>query len=97
LIAYSFHPDAEAELADAAEYYEARRPGLGKAFAGEVTRTISLIREYPDAGSPVGPSRRRMLVSRFPYAIIYRRDRNSVVIVAVAHQSRRPGYWRGRR
>jgi putative SOS response-associated peptidase YedK len=58
LIAYSFHPDAEAELADAADYYEARRPGLGKAFAGEVTRTISLIREHPDAGSPVGPSRR---------------------------------------
>ena len=97
MIAYSFHPDAEAELADAADYYEARRPGLGKAFAGEVTRTISLIREHPDAGSPVGPSRRRMLVSRFPYAIVYRRDSNSVVIVAVAHQSRRPGYWRGRR
>jgi plasmid stabilization system protein ParE len=97
LIAYSFHPDAEAELADAADYYEARRPGLGKAFAGEIARTISLIREHPDAGSPVGPSRRRMLVSRFPYAIVYRRDLNSVVIVAVAHQSRRPGYWRGRR
>jgi plasmid stabilization system protein ParE len=97
LIAYSFHPDAEAELVDAAEYYEARRPGLGKAFAGEVARTISLIREYPDAGSPVGASRRRMLVGRFPYAIVYRRDPDSVVIVAVAHQSRRPGYWRGRR
>jgi hypothetical protein len=30
LIAYSFHPDAEAELADAAAYYEARRPGPGR-------------------------------------------------------------------
>jgi len=97
LIAYSFHPDAEAELAEAADYYEARRPGLGKIFAAEVTRTISLIREYPDSGAPVGASRRRMLVRRFPYTIVYRQDGDSLLVVAVAHQSRRPGYWRGRR
>jgi plasmid stabilization system protein ParE len=96
LTAYSFHPDAEAELAEAADYYEARRPGLGKIFAGEVARTISLIRDYPDSGAPMAASRRRMLVRRFPYTIVYRQDRDSVLIVAVAHQSRRPGYWRGR-
>lgn len=97
MTAYSFHPDAEAELAEAADYYEARRPGLGKIFAGEVTRTISLIRDYPDSGAPMAASRRRMLVRRFPYTIVYRQDGDSVLIVAVAHQSRRPGYWRGRR
>jgi hypothetical protein len=74
LIAYSFHPDAEAELADAVDYYEAQRPGLGKAFAGEVTRTISLICGHQDAGSPVGISRPRILVNQVPYAIVYRWD-----------------------
>jgi plasmid stabilization system protein ParE len=96
LIAYTFHPDAEAELAEAAEYYEAQRSGLGKAFSSEVTHTIALIREFPDAGTPMGASRRRMIVRRFPYSVVYRRYPDSVVIVAVAHQSRRPGYWRGR-
>ena len=97
MIPYTFHPDAEEELAEAAEYYEARRPGLGGVFASEVIHTISLIREYPDAGTPLGASRRRMTLRRFPYSVVYRRDSDSVVIVAVAHQSRRPGYWRGRR
>ena len=71
--------------------------GLGKSFASEVQRTVLLIRQFPDAGSPAGTSRRRVLVPRFPYAIVYRRDPDSVVILAVAHQRRRPGYWRGRK
>jgi hypothetical protein len=70
LIACSFRPDTEAELADAAEYYEARRLGRGSAFAAEVAWSVALIRQYPDAGSLVSLSCRRMLVSRFPYAIV---------------------------
>ena len=50
MIPYAFHPEAEAELAGAALFYEARKVGLGNAFATEVERTISLIREHPDAG-----------------------------------------------
>ena len=97
MIAYSFHPEAEAELEDASLFYESRMPGLGKSFAAEVERTIYLIREFPDAGSPNGLTRRRVLVARFPYSVVYRRDVDSIVIVAVAHQRRRPGYWRRRR
>jgi plasmid stabilization system protein ParE len=97
LIAYFFHPDAEAELEDASLFYESRMPGLGKSFAAEVRRTIYLIREFPDAGSPIGHTRRRVLVARFPYSVVYRRDPDSVVIVALAHQRRRPGYWRQRK
>jgi plasmid stabilization system protein ParE len=96
LIACSFHPEAEAEHEDASLFYESRMPGLGKSFAAEVERTIYLIREFPDAGSPLGLTRRRVLVARFPYSVVYRRDPDSVVIVAVAHQRRRPGYWRQR-
>ena len=97
MISYSFHPEAEAELEDASLFYESRMLGLGKSFAAEVERTIYLIREFPDAGSPTGRTRRRVLVARFPYSVVYRRDPDAVVIVAIAHQRRRPGYWRQRK
>ncbi len=96
MIPCSFHPDAVAELEAAAIFYESRMAGLGKSFAAEVERTIFLVREYPEAGSPMGSTRRRVLVARFPYSIVYRQDPDSIVIVAVAHQRRRPGYWRRR-
>lgn len=96
MISYAFHPDADAELEEAAIFYEARMAGLGNSFAAEVERTIALVREFPDAGSPVGPNRRRVLIARFPYSIVYRQEPNSILIVAIAHQRRRPGYWRRR-
>ena len=97
MISYYFHPEADAELTDATLFYESRMPGLGKSFSAEVERTITLIREFPDSGSQVWPNRRRVLVARFPYSVIYRHDPDAVVIVAVAHQRRRPAYWRSRK
>ena len=97
MISYSFHPEAEAELEGASLFYESRVHGLGKSFAAEVEHTIVLIREFPDAGSPAVLPRRRVQVARFPYSVVYRRDPDAIVIVAVAHQRRRPGYWRRRK
>ena len=96
MIPYSLHPEAEAELAGAALFHASRVVGPGRAFATEVERTVSLIRERPDVGSPAGLPHRRMLVLRFPYWIVYRRDQDSVLVLAVAHQRRHPGYWRRR-
>ena len=97
MIPYSFHPEAEAEFADAALFYESRVVGLGRLFSAEVQRIVSLIREYPDAGAAVRLPVRRTLVDRFPYAIVYRRDRESILVLAIAHQRQRPGYWRRRK
>jgi plasmid stabilization system protein ParE len=96
VIPYSFHPEAEAELVDAAIFYESRLVGLGQSFVAEVERTVSLIREHPDAGMSAGLPRRQMRLYRFPYSVVYQRDPESVLILAVAHQRRRPGYWRQR-
>ena len=93
---HKFHPDADAELEEAALFYESRMAGLGKSFAAEIEQTISLVRQFPDSGSPIGTRVRRVLVARFPYAIVYRSDPDLVIVVAVAHQRRRPGYWRDR-
>jgi plasmid stabilization system protein ParE len=96
VISASFHSDAERELDEAVTFYESRVPGLGKAFFVEIERIVRLLRQYPGAGAPAGAKRRRVLVDRFPYFIAYERSDDSIVILAVGHQKRRPGYWRKR-
>lgn len=97
MIAYSFHPEADAEFEEASLFYESRMPGLGRAFAAEIESTISLVREFPEAGSPIRTSHRRAVVARFPYSVVYRQYPEFIVVGTVAHQRRRPGYWRRRR
>ncbi len=97
MIPCTFHPEAEAELDEAARFYESRVMSLGQQFVAEVQRVVSFIRKYPDAGAPVRLPVRRALVDRFPYAEVYRRERESVQILAVAHVRKRPGYWRRRK
>ena len=96
MILYSFHPEAAEELAEASRFFESRLDGLGSAFADAVEVTITLTRQYPEAGTPFGRSRRRALVRTFPYAVIYEYRTGSIFILAVAHLGRRPGYWRTR-
>jgi plasmid stabilization system protein ParE len=97
VIPYSFHPEAEAEFVEATLFYESRVKGLGRLFSAEVQRVISLICRYPDAGAPIQLPIRRTLVDRFPYAVVYRHDQESIIILAIAHLHRRPGYWRLRK
>lgn len=92
-----FHSDAAEELEEAAVFYESRVAGLGASFLEEVQRTTSLIERYPDAGATVSRDVRRVRLDRFPYSIVYRRTADAIVIIALAHQRRRPGYWRGRK
>jgi toxin ParE1/3/4 len=96
VIAYSFHPDAGVELEEAALFYESRVPGLGKSFSAEVENTISLVRQFPEAGAPDILGCRRVVVARFPYSLFYRQMTDAILVVAVAHQRRRPAYWRRR-
>jgi plasmid stabilization system protein ParE len=97
VIAYAFHQDAQAELEHAALFYESQVAGLGRSFAAEVERTISLVREFPQAGLSLGQNRRRVVIARFPYSVVYQQKTDLIRIVAIAHQRRRPGYWRRRK
>lgn len=89
---------ASAEFTDAVRWYEKRRPGLGAEFFDAVVATIDLVEHRPGIGtaSYPDPKTRRMLVSRFPYQVVYRFDQSEVVVVAVSHLKRRPGYWKYR-
>ncbi len=91
---------AEEEQIDAAVRYEAQRDGLGLRFISEVERVSALIAEQPGIGAPWTYSKvpegvRRFPLRSFPYHVVYVEEPR-LVIVAVAHMRRRPGYWRAR-
>lgn len=93
----SFHPLAEQELNEAASYYNAASPGLGTAFLDEVEHAIKQILEHPRAASLVNRVVRRKLVRRFPYSVLYSVQTDTIRVLAIANQKRRPFYWRGRK
>ena len=92
-----FHPDAAEELTLAALWYDERCEGLGSRFLDEVERTTAHIDEQPGSGGPwlfpgLPSGVRRMQVRGFPFWVVYV-IRANVVVVAIAHQRRRPDYW----
>ena len=91
-----FHPAAQDEFLAAADYYETAVPGLGNRFLLAVRRTAEIALQHPDSGSRRGSSARQLVVIGFPYDVVYRVRDEVVSILAVAHQHRRPGYWRAR-
>jgi plasmid stabilization system protein ParE len=88
--------EAEEELNAAADFYESAMPGLGREFLAEARRTCQLLAEQPRTGRRLSTRIRRRLLRRFPYSIIYSLSSDAIVILAIAHQRRRPGYWRER-
>jgi plasmid stabilization system protein ParE len=91
-----FHPQAALELEAATDWYLERSPRAAKQFIEELTRAIDSIVEAPKRWPQGLGETRRLLLKRFPFAIVYREDFSAVQIVAVAHGRRRPGYWRDR-
>ncbi|MFV8751807.1 type II toxin-antitoxin system RelE/ParE family toxin [Nannocystaceae bacterium ST9] len=89
---------AEAEIQDAVDWYATRRDdgALADRFLDELARTESSISERPHAWPEIEPGVRWVVMSRFPYAMIYRVASNEVQVLAVSHHSRRHGYWRDR-
>ena len=91
-----FLTPAEEEMLEASEYYERQARGLGRDFLAEVQRTVDVIIENPRVGRVVRRPIRRRLMRRFPFGILYRVDPHEIVIIAVMHLRRRPGYWAAR-
>jgi len=91
-----FHPEASLEFHAAADFYESEVPGLGEGFIAEVERISALIEAHPAMGAPIDEVFRRAVLVRFPFSIIYSAENGKLWVIAVAHQRRRPGYWRRR-
>jgi len=93
------HSGAEADLEDAATYYDGQRPGLATRYRAEWERCLELIASAPERWPvipEIGPPRpqvRRLVMRVFPYVVPYVIRGDTVLVVAVAHTSRSPSYW----
>ena len=95
---YSLHPEAESDLREAAEYYRERAgTALSQAFFSEFEHSMHLLLQHPLLGALWLQRKRRLVMKHFPYAVIYTVAAPENRVLAVAHQSRRPGYWRKRK
>jgi len=90
------HPAAQEELHAARIWYEERSPLSAVGFAHEIAGAISRIAEAPSRYPLLEHGTRKVVLQRFPFSIFYRATEAKVVIIAIAHQKRRPGYWRWR-
>ena len=93
---YRYLTVGELDQIEAVRYYESQEPGLGAEFIEELDHTIRRILDHPYAGSPGPRNTRSYQTERFPYSIIYRIDRDEVLIVAIQHHSRDPRRWEER-
>jgi toxin ParE1/3/4 len=95
---YSLHPEAEFDLREAADYYRERAgAALAQAFLADFEHATRLLIEHPLLGALWLHGRRRLVLKHFPYSVIYSVASQNIRILAVAHQSRKPGYWRTRK
>ena len=91
-------PEAQEELRQAAEFYiEQANVELGEAFLTEFERSALALLVSPHIGVIWRSGTRRFSLHRFPYNVIYQIKPDLLRVIAVAHQSRRPGYWVGRK
>ena len=94
---YRFHPEAETELNEAVDYYDACQEGLGLEFAREIHATIDSICQFPLAWTPLSQNTRRCLLRRFPYGVVYQSKGREIIIMAIMQLNRKPDYWRKRK
>ena len=87
---------AEQEFAQAVDYYNQQRAGLGFELAAEVAATLGRIIEYPNAWAPFSATTRRCQVHRFPYGVLYYIHEDAIVVMAIMHLARDPKRWQDR-
>ena len=94
---YVFHPEALTEYADAVQYYTEQRAGIAQLFIDAIEDVVYRIRESPEHYAVIDEDVRRCMTRKFPYQILYTIEPDYILILAVMHCSREPGYWKKRR
>lgn len=89
----TFRPEAERELLLAKSWYESKAPGLGFEFARAADAAFCTALRNPRAYPRVEGECRRILLRKFPYALIYMPTDDFLLVVACFHQQREPGMW----
>jgi plasmid stabilization system protein ParE len=80
------------EIEDAKEYYNLQKPTLGDTFKSDVKKTIENIKNFPNLYPNITNDLKRTVLHRFPFSIFYAITDNTILILSVAHQHRKPFY-----
>jgi len=91
-----WHEDAAEELKSEVSWLEAQAPGLGQRFLDDVSTALRTIEEFPELGAHRSLGCRRFLLMNFPFDLVYSLSEGQIVVLALAHQRRLPGYWKNR-
>lgn len=92
-----FHPEVVDEISEAISWYSPRSNAAADAFMVALGDALEKIAAEPERAAVYMHGRRAVRVGQFPYVVVYRQQGSVVRISAVAHTSRRPGYWKNRR
>ena len=92
-----FHPDADAEMVDAAGWYESRQKDLGKRFLTAVQDALNKIEVNPELYPFVEGDVRRCLTKTFPFGVLFRVRPDVMAVMAIMHLHRDPDYCKNRR
>jgi len=96
MIGYRFLSAADDEMIEAAVFYDAASNGLGNDFLEDVQQAIDRLCVYPMSGEAVAPGLRKILLHRFPFNVMYSIETDVILVIAIAHHGRQPGYWQTR-
>lgn len=98
MIGYSVEiaPCAESDITDAFHWYRERSALVADAFRSEVFSAVDRIAKTPLINAPNDEGNRKHVLRRFPYSVIYEVQERTVTILAVAHNRRKPSYWRSK-
>ena len=95
-IGVSFYPEAVRELRAAVLWYYDRNPIVAQSFQAETEHAIEIVLEDPRRWPKWGITERKYVFPHFPFNLIYRVNFRTFEVLAVAHQKRKPRYWKKR-
>lgn len=91
-----WHEDAAEELRAEISWLDGQSGGLGARLLADVRSALRIVEEFPELGTK-RQGCRRFLLSKFPFDLVYSLEQDGILILALAHHRRKPGYWRERR
>ena len=87
-------PQAETDIAEAFDWYRRRSATAADTFRAEALDAIDRLSEAPNRWRMDEDGTRRRVLRHFPYSVVFEVLGSAVMVLAVAHDRRRPGYWR---
>ena len=97
MMEYIYHAEAFDEYREAVLHYNNISSTIANQFVVKIEQTVALIREQPNAWVVVSKNIRRSIVKGYPYSIFFSVYSGKIYILAIAHQKRKPNYWKKRK